>query len=155
MSHAPCLDRFVQDPPAPQDVGPVAHCGGCGGETHVSVQLPPCPSLPPFEVCEFAHRCPGDCRGKDPERKTYFSCGLRRGLLQVTSTSLRLTVFRRPPGLSRKALLAALVALGYEVTSVRRLHAGRLRLDVAAEPIALYHLCTILDNMRVDYSIFL
>jgi hypothetical protein len=50
--------------------------------------------LEPFELCEFANNCNRDgdfeitlngeiCRGKDPNRKTEFSCGLRNGLLMI------------------------------------------------------------------------
>jgi len=37
--------------------------------------------LSQYEVCEFADKCNQECFGKDSNRKTKFSCALRRGFL--------------------------------------------------------------------------
>jgi len=37
--------------------------------------------LKPFEICEYANTCKQECSGKDANRISKLSCGLRRGLL--------------------------------------------------------------------------
>lgn len=45
--------------------------------------------LDPFMVCEFAKKCQESCQGKDPDRSTRFSCGLRRGLLLMEESKAK------------------------------------------------------------------
>lgn len=37
--------------------------------------------IPPKTLCEFADKCRDNCTGKDAERETSLSCGLRRFVL--------------------------------------------------------------------------
>jgi len=45
--------------------------------------------LKPFEICEFSEGCKQECLGKDSNRKSKFSCGLRRGLLIADGFEVR------------------------------------------------------------------